>query len=291
MGKKRNNAAKKKKATKRFGVSVSKGGTIARNNGVIVVDKDNHYADGQNAQQSKNKRGKSNITATALPSGDTTSISINGQLHTQNVPVKSNAAGNNQEKDEFHRLHASLEERSLALLSRQKETQKKKKGRHSQKKKGWGKHFAHPSEKVDFTPATLDLGPKSTEQLVKEATNHVAMGMTDIGQSVVGNHQFSSPVDQNSNLVGQSSSLAAAAGLNWQMQMNNAAQQQQQQQQQKQTIEQNNPFAALDNDSESDDDNDWSVKKVDSKPQFQFQPASFSFQPAQVVNEDVDPDL
>jgi hypothetical protein len=115
------------------------------------------------------------------------------------------------------------------------------------------------------------------------------MGMTDIGQSVVGNHQFSSTVDQNSNLAGQSSSLAAAAGLNWQMQMNNTAQQQQQQQ--KQTIEQNNPFAALDNDSESDDDNDWSVKKVDSKPQFQFQPASFSFQPAQVVNEDVDPDL
>jgi hypothetical protein len=138
MGKKRNNAAKKKKATKRFGVSVSKGGTIARNNGVIVVDKDNHYADGQNAQQSKNKRGKSSITATALPSGDTTSVSINGQLHTQNVSVKSNAAGNNQEKDEFHRLHASLEERSLALLSRQKETQKKKKGRHSQKKERMG---------------------------------------------------------------------------------------------------------------------------------------------------------
>ena len=287
MGKKRNNAAKKKKATKRFGVSVSKGGTIARNNGVIVVDKDNHYADGQNAQQSKNKKGKSNISATTLPSGDTTSISIKRQLHTQNVPVKSNTAGNNQEKDEFHRLHASLEERSLALLSRQKEIQKKKKGRHNQKKKGWGKRFAHPSAKVDFTPATLDLGPKSTEQLVKEATNHVAMGMTDIGQSSVGNHPFASTVDQSSNLAGQSS-LAAAAGLNWQMQLNNTAQQQQQQQQ---TIEQNNPFAALDNDSESDDDNDWSVKKVDSKPQFQFQPASFSFQPAQVVNEDVDPDL
>ena len=284
MGKKRNNIAKKKKATKRFGVSVSKGGTIARNNGVIVVDKDNH-ADGQNAQQSKNKKGKSNSTAATLPSGEITSISINRQLHTQNVPVKSNAAGNNQEIDEFHRLHASLEERSLALLSRQKETQKKKKGRHSQKKKGWGKHYAHPSAKVDFTPATIDLGPKSTEQLVKEATNHVAMGMTDIGQSIVGNHASPSTVGQSSNLAGQSS-LAAAAGLNWQMQLNNTAQQQQQQ-----TIEQNNPFAALDNDSESDDDNDWSVKKVDSKPQFQFQPASFSFQPAQVLNEDVDPDL
>lgn len=284
MGKKRNNTAKKKKATKRFGVSVSKGGTIARNNGVIVVDKDNH-ADGQNAQQSKNKKGKSNSTAATLPSGEITSISINRQLHTQNVPVKSNAAGNNQEIDEFHRLHASLEERSLALLSRQKETQKKKKGRHSQKKKGWGKHYAHPSAKVDFTPATLDLGPKSTEQLVKEATNHVAMGMTDIGQSIVGNHASPSTVGQSSNLAGQSS-LAAAAGLNWQMQMNSTAQQQQQQ-----TIEQNNPFAALDNDSESDDDNGWSVKKVDLKPQFQFQPASFSFQPAQVLNEDVDPDL
>jgi len=272
MGKKRNNAAKKKKATKKqnlsaaFGVSVLKGGTIARNNGVINK---NALADGQHAQQSKNKKmDKSNATSATSAAAV---MSANEQ--------SGNRSSNSNENDEFRRLHASLEERQLALQARQKECQKKKRGRKSQKK-GWGK-FAHPSTKVEFASATLNLGPKSTEQLINEAADHVAMGMTDIGQSAVSNHYTAAaPTDGTS-------SLAAAAGLNWNMQLSNTNTSVQQS-----PPEQNNPFAAFDDDSDSD--NEWSGKKADSTPQFQFQPASFSFQSAPAVtqhNEDVDPDL
>lgn len=273
MGKKRNNTAKKKKATKKqnlsaaFGVSVLKGGTIARNNGVI--DK-NTLADGQHAQ-SKNKKKGTNANATPSAAAP---MYTNKQSPTHEVP--GNRPSGSHENDEFRRLHASLEERQLALQARQKEYQKKQRGRKSQKK-GWGK-FAHPSTKVDFTSATLNLGPKSTEQLINEAADHVAMGMTDIGQSEASNHYKAAPTD------GQSS-LAAAAGLNWKIQVSNNSVQ-------PPPPEQNNPFAVFDEDSDSD--NEWSGTKTDSKPQFSFQPASFSFQPAPILtqhNEDVDPDL
>eukprot|EP00985_Skeletonema_marinoi_P000054 scaffold16_cov176-Skeletonema_marinoi.AAC.9 len=271
MGKKRNNAAKKKKATKKqnlsaaFGVSVLKGGTIARNNGVINK---NALADGQHAQSKNKKMDKSNATAATSAAAV---MSANEQ--------SGNRSRNSNENDEFRRLHASLEERQLALQARQKECQKKKRGRKSQKK-GWGK-FAHPSTKVEFASATLNLGPKSTEQLINEAADHVAMGMTDIGQSAVSNHYTAAPPTDGT------SSLAAAAGLNWNMQSSNTNTSVQQP-----PPEQNNPFAAFDEDSDSD--NEWSGKKADSTPQFQFQPASFSFQSAPAVtqhNEDVDPDL
>ncbi|KAL7491284.1 hypothetical protein ACHAWT_000688 [Skeletonema menzelii] len=270
MGKKRNNAAKKKKATKKkqnlsaaFGVTVQKGGTIARNNGVINK---NALADGQNAQPRNNKIGSSNATA---------STSADAAMSTNEQP--GTRPSNSNENDEFRRLHASLEERQLALQARQKECQKKKRGRKSQKK-GWGK-FAHPSTKVEFASATLNLGPKSTEQLINEAADHVAMGMTDIGQSAASSHYAAASADGKS-------SLAAAAGLNWKMQLSHTNTSMQP------SPEQSNPFAALDEDSDSD--NEWSEKKADTTPQFHFQPASFSFQSAPAVtqcNQDVDPDL
>ena len=269
MGKKRNNSAKKKKATKKqnlssaFGVSVLKGGTIARNNGVINK---NALADGQHAQPKNKKMGTS--SAAGATSAAAAIIS--------NIEQSGTRPSNTNENDEFRRQHASLEERQLALQARQKECQKKKRGRKSQKK-GWGK-FAHPSTKVEFASATLNLGPKSTEQLINEAADHVAMGMTDIGQSAVSNHYAAASADGKS-------SLAAAAGLNWKMQVSNTNTSLQP------SPEQSNPFAALDEDSDSD--NEWSEKKADKTPQFQFQPASFSFQPAPAVtqyNQDVDPD-
>lgn len=264
MGKKRNNSAKKKKATKKqnlssaFGVSVLKGGTIARNNGVINK---NTLPDGQHAQPKNKKTGTSN--AAVATSAAAAIIS--------NIDQSGIRPSNTNENDEFRRQHASLEERQLALQARQKECQKKKRGRKSQKK-GWGK-FAHPTTKVEFASATLNLGPKSTEQLINEAADNVAMGMTDIGQSAPSNHYTSTD---------GKSSLAAAAGLNWTNTNTSAPT----------PPLQNNPFAAFDEDSDSD--NEWSGKKANPVPQFQFQPASFSFQAAPAAtqhNEDVDPDL
>ena len=265
MGKKRNNTAKKKKASKKaFGVSVLKGGTIARKNGVINK---NTLADGQHTQlKNKNKSSSNSASNTAAPNQQPTH------------QLSGNQPSSNNEHDEFLRSHASLEERHLALQARQKEIQKKKRGRKSQKK-GWG-NFAHPSAKVEFASATLNLGPKSTEQLVNEAADHVALGMTDIGQSAARNQYI------EAKAANGQSSLAAAAGINWKIQVSNLNEQSR--------PEQNNPFAALDDDSDSD--NEWSGKKVVSAPKFNFQPASFSFQPPQVAiatqnNEYVDPDL
>lgn len=279
MGKKRNNAAKKKKGTKKqhlsatFGVSVLKGGSILRNNGVI--DKKT-LADGNHAQSKNKKNGISNATAT--PSAAAL-IYVNEQSSTAHE-ITGNRPSNSSENDEFRHASASLEERQLALQSRQKECQKKKRGRKSQKK-GWGK-FAHPSTKVEFTSATLNLGPKSTEQLINEAADHVAMGMADIGQSSAASNHYTA-----GSSTGGQSSLSAAAGLNWKMQasVNNLVQQ-------PPPPEQNNAFAAFEEDIDSD--NEWSEGKVEPTPQFQFQPASFSFQAAPSVaqhNEDVDPDL
>ena len=270
MGKKRNNAAKKKKATKKkqnlsaaFGVSVQKGGTLTRNNGVINKSA---LADGQNAQPKNNKIGSSNATS---------STNANAAMSPTNEQPGTRPSNSN-ENEEFRRMHASLEERHLALQARQKECQKKKRGRKSQQKKGWGK-FAHPSTKVEFASATLNLGPKSTEQLINEAADHVATGMTDIGHSTASNQYVGASADGKS-------SLAAEAGLNWKMQVSNTSMQP--------SPEQSNPFAALDEDSDSD--NEWSGKKTDATPQFQFQPASFSFQPTPAVTQynqdDVDPD-
>lgn len=85
------------------------------------------------------------------------------------------------------------------------------------------------------------------------------------------------------------SSLAAAAGSNWTA--NVIAEKMEAKAQMKQA--QVNSFAALNDDSDSD--NEW-ARSNPPAPQFQFQPASFSFQssfiPVGPSNEDdIDPDL
>lgn len=257
MGKKRTNATKKKQAAKKnklssaFGVSVLKGGTISRNNGRL----DPAAVDG-NAHAKKLGGGPSlnkDMTAKTAPATG------NDNTMQMDAPGKR-PRGSNGENDEFRRQHASLEERSLALQARKDEQRRVKKGmRKHQQQKGWGK-FARPS--TNFAPATLTLAPKTTQQLVDDAANQLVQGMDEIGQRVA------------SVAPGQST-LAAAAGLNWQMRVSDANAEAAQ----ADTQARNNPFAALDDDSDSD--NEWSdMKPKKTVQQFQFQPASFSFQPA-----------
>jgi hypothetical protein len=245
MGKKRNNAAKKKQgATKKkisatYGVSVLKGGTIARKNGIIQT---------------------SNPMDAKTPNKQTVKVHASKivQSNDSNTSKKSGCSQNEQK--EFARQQASLEERSLMQQSQKNHQRKMKK-----QKKGWGNNFAQPSA---MAPPTLNL-TKTTQQLVDDAANQVAQ-ISDIGQ------RFDSAQG--------CSSLAAAAGPNWAaniMQQNSETQQ-----------PQLNPFAALDDGSDSD--NEWADSK--QKPQqFQFQPPSFSFQSSFVAvgpsDDDIDPDL
>jgi hypothetical protein len=287
MGKKKINAVKKKQVAKKnrlssaYGVSVLKGGTISRNNGVIDT-KSTSVADGNSHTKnpsgtSTNGQGTANNKALNINDQNSAEIFMpTREISSQQPRVR------HVENDEFQRLHASLEERSLALQSRKDEQRRSKKVRLQQQKKGWG-NFARPSA-TNFTQATLTLAPKTTQELVDDATNRVAQGMAEVGQRAC------NALDALA-MPGQSS-LATAAGLDWKLRsssMTNHANTPRHQN--------NNLYATLD--AESDSDNDWT--EAGSKPmcaqQFQFKPASFAFQPYAssmgISNgvDDIDPDL
>jgi len=315
MGKKRNNATKKKQAAAKkkrlsstYGVSVLKGGTT-------------HSSKQNNANASIGIDGKQGKKGGAVPNnreGNTKHILDNNSLQQQPAKKRARSSSNGSERDDFNHQYASIEERSLALTARKAELQKKKKGnRRQQKKKGWGSKFAGPSNTATtpkFAPATLTLASKSTQQLVDDAANEVARGMNEIGSSsnqqsmMVTNPLLGGTVSSTAILPGQSS-LAAAASHNWKLRVSNISDTQTQKQQQA-AQSQNNPYAALDTDSDDDSDNEWSDKKKQKVvQQFQFKPASFSFQSSatttsnavlnnlpqimgpSVEDNDIDPDL
>lgn len=289
MGKKRNNAAKKKQVAKKkklssaYGVSVSKGGTIARNNGVIL--------DARPISDGGSRAKKGNVAATKV-GGSTKSNDRSSTTNCDNTrdnmscDTGKRSRGGHGENDEFQLMHASLEERSLASQARKDDLQKCRKERLNKQKKGWG-NFARPSA-TNFAPATLTLAPKTTQELMDDAAEQVARGMNEIGQRAA-----SVPSDGATAMPGQST-LASAASLNWKLRVSNVSNQAQQQSQ-----NQDNPFAALDEDSDSD--NEWADKKAKVVQQFQFQAASFSFQqtisapqvegPSIGGDDDFDPDL
>ena len=302
MGKKRTSAAKKKQVAKKkklssaYGVSVLKGSTVSRNNGVI----DANFASPVDANNNSHVHVKNPIR-TLVHGDDGRATSINNSATTLKGNQKKSADATmmqareisaqrlrvkHSENDEFHRLHASLEERSMALQARNDELRQRKKIRlqQQQKKKGWGANFVQPLVTTNFAEATLTLAPKTTQELVDDATNHVARGMSEIGQSVASNLLTS--------MSGQSS-LAAAAGLDWKLRAYESSSVPKQASASPQLQHPNNPFAAF----ECDSDNEW-TDKADDKPnsvqRFQFQPASFSFQPdvPQIaLDDDIDPDL
>ena len=149
------------------------------------------------------------------------------------------------------------------------QAQKKQQRKGKKQKQGWGNNFAGPTS---MAPATLNL-TKTTQQLLDDAANQITQ-MSDFGQRLA-------PAE------GQSS-LAAAAGVNWNSNVT-AEKMQEKAEMQKAQL---NSFSALNDDSDSD--NEWADTKP-APPQFQFQPASFSFQssfvPIGPSDEDIDPDL
>lgn len=287
MGKKRTSAAKKKQVAKKkklssaYGVSVLKGSTVSRNNGVI----DANFASPVDANNNSSLKNP----IRTLANGDDGKVKRdnNHQRKSADATIRSQeifgqrSLVNHSENDEFHHLHASLEERSMALQARNDELRQRKKIRLQHQKKGWGTNFARPLV-PNFADATLTFAPKTTQELVDDATNHVARGMSEIGQSVA-SIVFPAASGQ--------SSLAVAVGLDWKLRAYESSNMQTKQSNAQQHL--NNPFAAF----ESDSDNEWTDKaedKPNSVQRFQFQPASFLFQPdvSQIAfDDDVDPDL
>ena len=285
MGKKRTSTVKKKQLAKKnrlsstYGVSVLKGGTIARNNGVL--DSKLTSIDGSLSTKKASGTSCDGVQNTT----NSTSSAQNHECSDRQTPGTRQPMVRNSEHDEFQHLHASLEERSLAVQARKDEQRQMKKIRRNGRQMiGFGK-FARSSTTF-FAPATLTLAPKTTQELVDDATNQVAQGMNDIGR-----HATEVRVGGASAIPGQSS-LAAAASLNWKIRVSNVNNQAPSQE------HDNNPYAALDNDSDSD--NSWAENNRKVEPRrFQFKPASFSFQPtvpdipavASCSGEDIDPDL
>lgn len=298
MGKKRASAAKKKQVAKKkklssaYGVSVLKGSKVSRNNGVIdanfasPVDANNNYSSHiknpiRTLANGDEGKAKTNNNSATIFNGNHQKKSADATMQAREKSGQRSRV-NHSENDEFHRLHASSEERSVALQVRNDELRQRKKIRSQQQKKGWGTNFARPLV-PNFAEATLTLAPKTTQELVDDATICVARGMSNIGQSVASN-VFSATSGQ--------SSLAAAAGLDWKLRAYETYNMQTKQSNAQQHP--NNPYAAFESDS---DDNEWTDNdddKPNSVQRFQFQPASFSLQPdvsQSELDNEVDPDL
>lgn len=288
MGKKRTSTTKKKQIARKtklsstYGVSVLKGDTIARNNGVL----DSKLASIEGNSSAKNTIGSSGDGAKRITNSTASkrSTPIGFNRHT---PGRHRPRIGNSENDEFQHMHASLEERSLAIQARQDEQRQMKRNRQNcRQTKGFGT-FARPSTATLFAPATLTLAPKTTQELVDDATDQVSQGMNEFCR-----HATIEQMDGASEMPGLSS-LAAVASLNWKIRVSNVTSQLPAQ------GNHNNPYAALENDSDSD--NSWAEKGRNlDRRRFQFKPASFSYQPTIVSNvsvvppcsgDDIDPDL
>lgn len=290
MGKKRTSTAKKKQLAKKnklssaYGVSVVRGGTTAtaRNNGVL--DSKLKWIDGSSSAKKPCVSSCDGVKNGANSTASAKRNSVDCGQHTSGILYRPRVI--NCENDDFQHLHASLEERSLAVQARQDEQRQKKRiRRRGRQMNGFGT-FARPSTTPFFAPATLTLAPKTTQELVDDATIHVAQGMNEIGR-----HATIERMDGASAMPIQSS-LAAAASLNWKLRVSNVTSQLTAQE------HHGNPYTALDNDSDSE--NSWAEnnQKVDSR-RFQFKPASFSFQPTTgsdvpviaCSGDGIDPDL
>lgn len=161
----------------------------------------------------------------------------------------------NDEKDDFQRQQASMQERQLA-----EEQQRKRMKRGKSKKKGNMFEFKAPT-------LIVDDAKKSTTQLMTEVTSK-AQGWEGIGNQPNEEGFGIAPPNGPINLkqVFQNSTLLKPPPI----------------------AKSKNPFAALGDDS--DEEEELNTKPESAAPLFQFKPASFSVSTPTTL-DDVDPDL
>ena len=254
--KKKQAAAKRKthrQTTATFGVGVAKGRSAP-----CVGSSRPREVDPRAPQHGKRPRNKISHDGNPHPS----------VMETDGPPASHGVAAF-CENGEFKRLQASLEERSLAARTKKKNRSKRERIINAA---GWGAKFARPGMK-GLAPASFSL-VKTTDQLVQDAVSQVAQ-MDQLGKKTPLKESDSTQLNPFRN----SSSLSAAAGRGWQKRIQKA--------QEASMVEakrpQKNSFAALECDSDSD--NDWSTseRKHPTIQPFAFKPASFTFQPSSSV--------
>eukprot|EP00957_Ditylum_brightwellii_P004464 339498-Ditylum_brightwellii.AAC.1 len=154
------------------------------------------------------------------------------------------------EQKDFDKEFASQQER--VLRQEQKST--------SKRQKNIKKNTAPAIP--NLTPATLTLEPKTAAEMVEDATNYVALGMTDIGKQ-----QQQTTAAAPSNLL---QVLAAQKRNEWNAQ---DVQRQRDEEEFQKGRDPNNPFGALGGWQDDSDDE----AEQNKTSHMQFAPASFSF--------------
>lgn len=308
MGKKKSKTAKKKQAkaasrakqaktkTTAFGVSVVKGskgrGGAAGGGG---GHGGNDHAASSVGHNNVNKKGGGSGRINASPSA-----SHNMKHDTMRL---RQAVSKDDERNDFDRQHASLQERADARQRQQKAGGKKRGNRKHQQRV----QEPQPSSLFsNLAQSSIKLGPTTVGEMVDDAADQVAAGMTAIGAALspVGGTagRPAAPPNTPSSTGGGSTNmlqvLAAQKRQEW------TAQKYMLQPESKAKDDDqmgDNRFAGLDNGDSDSDDNGWGAgaggdQPVHAPPTFDFAPASFAWRndmasAQQHPGGDDDPDL
>jgi hypothetical protein len=289
MGKKKSKVAKKKQAKAASRAKQAKGKTTAF--GVSVV------------KGSKGRGTSSSSDSTAGPSNKSRSMAHTATKNRSGFGGRNDAstrgrhvAAKDNERNDFDLEYASLQERAGARQRQQKA---------GGKNRGNRKHHHQMQQQQeasslfsDLAQSSIKLGPATVGEMVDDAADRVAAGMTTIGAALspvggaVGPTAPPNTPSGSSNLL---QVLAAKKRQEWSAQKymlqapdGNAGEDQMG----------NNRFASLDNGDSDSDDNGWGVggrNSASTPPAFQFARASFALRPERAgraqPDSDDDPDL
>ena len=287
MGKKKSKTAKKKQAkaasrakqakakTTAFGVSVVKGskgrGGAAGGGGHGGND---HAASsvGHNMNMKGGGSGRSNASSSAH--------------HNMQHDTTRRVVSRDDERNDFDRQHASLQERAEARQRQQKAGGKKHGNRKHQQQQQQQQQPQSSSLFANLAQSSIQLGPATVGEMVDDAADRVAAGMTAIGAALspVGGTagRPAAPPNTPSSTGGVGGSANMLQVLAAQKRQEWSAQKYMLQPESKAKDDQmgDNRFAGLDNWDSDSDDNGWGAdgdQPVDAPPSFNFAPASFAF--------------
>ena len=305
MGKKKSKTAKKKQAKAASRAKQAKAKTTAFGVSVVKGSKGRGGAAGGGGGHGGNDHAASSVGHNTTKKGGgsgriNASSSANHTMKHDTMRLRQ-ALSKDDERNDFDRQHASLQERAEADRQRQQKAGGKKRGnrRHQQRAQE-----SNPSSLfTNLAQSSIKLGPATVGELVDDAADRVAAGMTAIGAAL-------SPVSGTAGRPAappNTPSSTGGVGGSTNMLQALAAQKRQEWSAQKYMLQpkgkanddsiDDNRFAGLDNGDSDSDDNGWGAgangdQQVDAPPTFDFAPASFAFaQKHPVDGGDDDPDL
>ena len=304
MGKKKSKTAKKKQAKAASRAKQAKAKTTAFGVSVVKGSKGRGGATGGGGGLGGNDHAASSVghSANKKGGGSGRNSASSSAHHNMQHDTTKRAVTMDDERNDFDRQHASLQERAEARQRQQKEGGKKRGNRKHQQ------HMQQPQSSSLFTnlaQSSIKLGPATVGEMVDDAADRVAAGMTAIGAALspVGTAgRPAAPPNTPSSTGGVGGSANMLQVLAAQKRQEWSAQKYMLQPESKAKDDQmgDNRFAGLDNGDSDSDDNGWGAdgdQPVDAPPAFNFAPASFAFgqnntaSAQQQPDGDDDPDL